>query len=355
MDKTRLTPVFAWSTAIFTLAATGLWSGAEAQVAPATNSTSRAGLVASDAGQQAERGTTGRLKVTPPDGWQEVVGNDDVFALRYTQSDEENAPTLALAGDFGEFGEARAGLSLLIGDIQTGTPGFRVKATTDIDVPGATSAVRLDFTYGTEDTNGVFEAVWIVAADKNTHQSIALALSGSQLDPALLQQVQSSLVMLPAAGSAPEEEKLVPAQLGTTDEGASGAAPEAGQVLATGRYQNGEIIAEVDGLVRDGEKLTVKMALRPAQQGQRVGVTVIYSGLGGTTYEDVYLIAGDKKYMLMRDSNGNALAPQSLAVSGSGAMIGTWYGMFPAPPAGQDITLYLPGMEPIGPFKTPAE
>lgn len=342
--------------AVIGTALTGFAPAAHAQLAGRP-------VVAADALESAA--TTGRLKVGVPSGWTERRVEGDTFGLRYSDGDAEDATTLSLAGDFGPFGTARMGLGTLIGEIQTSTPGFRVESTTDIDVPGATTAVRLDFVYGTEEENGVFEGIWIVAADDETDQSIALALSGKAIDDALASGVRSSLAMLSPDGSNPGGANSGGANPGAANSGAADpgavSAPATSQgsqgneVLATGRYQNGEIIAEVDGLAVDGERLTVKMALRPTEPGQRVGSTVLYSSLGGKTYEEVYLISGDKKYMLVRDLNDEPLAPPSLTASGKGAMVGTWYGVFPKPPAGQDITLYMPGMEPIGPFRVMAD
>ena len=148
------------------------------------------------------RGEIGRLKVDVPEGWEEWMADDPIFPLRYSEGDGDDAPTLSLSGYFGDYGTARVGLSTLIGDIQVGTPGFSVESTTDIEVPGATSAVRLDFVYGTEETNGVFEGMWIVASDDETDTSVAVALSAAELDDDVRSQVQDSMTMLePATGA----------------------------------------------------------------------------------------------------------------------------------------------------------
>ena len=56
--------------------------------------------------------------------------------------------------------------------------------------------MRLDFRYGTKETRGVFEGMWIVASDADSRQSIALALSAPEIDEAVAEQVQDSLVMV---------------------------------------------------------------------------------------------------------------------------------------------------------------
>ena len=149
-------------------------------------------------GRSGPKFVIGRLEVEVPPGWEQRSTADQTFAARFSQSDEGDAPTLAVEPSFGEFAVARVGLAALIGDIQIGTPGFRVHRTTDIAVPGATSAVRLDFNYGTEDTNGVFQGMWIVASDESTKESIAVVLSAPDpLDMQIADRVQSSLVMRP--------------------------------------------------------------------------------------------------------------------------------------------------------------
>ncbi|AUH33634.1 hypothetical protein [Paracoccus tegillarcae] len=131
--------------------------------------------------------------------------------------------------------------------------------------------------------------------------------------------------------------------------------PADGQIYGSGRHEKGEVVADVDGLSVDGERLTVKMTLRPTNAGQKVGSATIYAGMSNSNYEQIYLVSGDKKYMLVRDSQDTPLAPPRLTASGSGETLGIWYGVFPNPPAGQDITLYMPALEPIGPFTVPAQ
>ena len=141
---------------------------------------------------------SGRLETGVPDGWTQTSDTDGQFTHRFVAGPGEGQPTLALSPEFGNFSTARVGMTALIGDIQIGTPGFRVLRTTDIDVPGATSAVRLDFSYGTEETRGVFGGTWIVAADERTNDAVAVALSApAPLDRALADRIQASLVMHP--------------------------------------------------------------------------------------------------------------------------------------------------------------
>lgn len=129
----------------------------------------------------------------------------------------------------------------------------------------------------------------------------------------------------------------------------------AGQQPATGYHSSGQVVAEVSGAIRDGERLTVKVRFRPAAEGQNVS-TALYSKLSDENYQnDYYLVAGDKKYLLLKDSEGKPLTPSSVTLHGKGPVVGVWHGVFPAPPADQKVTLFIRGVEPLGPFAVPAE
>ena len=129
----------------------------------------------------------------------------------------------------------------------------------------------------------------------------------------------------------------------------------AGQPIATGYHSSGQATAEVSGVVADGDKLTVKVRFINAKENGSVSTT-LYSSLSDEDYEnDYYLLAGDKKYLLLKDSEGKPLTPASVSLFGTGHVVGVWHGVFPAPPKGQKVTLYIKGVEPLGPFAVPAE
>lgn len=150
--------------------------------------------------EDAVRGVTGRAQVEVPEGWTESRV-DDVFDLRYTAGPAETDPLLSLAGNFGRFHFSRSAASVLIAEIQMGTPGFTIHSQRDVDVPGAANAVRVDFSWGTEEDGGVFDGMWILAVDDNGH-AIGLALSAGtgELTEREFDQVADSFRMLPADG-----------------------------------------------------------------------------------------------------------------------------------------------------------
>ena len=154
---------------------------------------------ATEAPDSSERGVTGRAQVEVPEGWTEARV-DDVFDLRYLSGEGARDPLLSLSGGYGRFQGARAGASTLIAQIQMGTPGFTIHGQDDIEVPGADSAVRVDFSFGTpEEEDGVFDGMWIVAVDSSDGHTIALALSGGddQLDEDDFDDVAQTFQMLP--------------------------------------------------------------------------------------------------------------------------------------------------------------
>ncbi|MFX0537468.1 hypothetical protein ACQBAT_00500 [Ornithinimicrobium sp. Y1847] len=157
---------------------------------------------ATEAPDSTERGVTGRAQVEVPEGWTETHV-DDLFNLRYQAGESETDPMLSLAGDFGRFRMSRSAASVLIAEIQMGTPGFTIHSQQDMDVPGASNAVRVNFSWGTEDEEaGVMDGMWILAVDSSNAQTIGLALSGGEdtLSEADFDRVADSFTMLPEQG-----------------------------------------------------------------------------------------------------------------------------------------------------------
>lgn len=109
-------------------------------------------------------------------------------------------------------------------------------------------------------------------------------------------------------------------------------------------------LAKVD---RDGDKMTVRVRFKKAEDAEGTS-KILYGTLSTSIWEsDIYVTAGDKKYLLLVDSNKTPLASSDLKLQDGGPQAGAWYGTFPAPPAGEKATLQLPQMEPLGPFTVP--
>ncbi len=133
-------------------------------------------------------------------------------------------------------------------------------------------------------------------------------------------------------------------------------APDAKQSsLASGLVADGGISAELTSVVKTGNRVTIKVRFMETDP-EINKISVLYSRLDKAAYEnDFYLLAGDKKYLLLKDSAGKPLAPEKLMLAGKGKLRGIWYGTFPAPPAGESLMLFLPNIEPLGPFSVTGE
>ncbi|PZO67770.1 MAG: hypothetical protein DI498_01945 [Paracoccus denitrificans] len=135
-------------------------------------------------------------------------------------------------------------------------------------------------------------------------------------------------------------------------ETAAPAADASDAVLATSLTNTGMAEASLVSAVRDGDKLTVRVRFK-ATEGQ-TGTEVLYSSMSENSWQtDYYLVAGDKKYLILKDSAGKPLAPSSLSLNASNPMAGSWNATFPAPPAGETAMLHIGNVEPLGPFTVP--
>lgn len=128
--------------------------------------------------------------------------------------------------------------------------------------------------------------------------------------------------------------------------------PAAEMQPVTASLNNGWAQATLADARRDGDKLhlTVRFVASPDVKGTHV----LYSVISANSWEsDFYLLAGDKKYLLIKDASDIPVASSSLALRAGTPQAGSWSGTFPAPPAGESATLYLKDIEPMGPFTVP--
>ncbi len=135
----------------------------------------------------------------------------------------------------------------------------------------------------------------------------------------------------------------------------AGAAPDAApsEAMPTAMLNDGWAEATLAKIDRDGDKMTVRVRFKKAEDAEGTSA-ILYGTLSEAIWErDIYITAGDKKYLLLVDSNDVPLASSELSLSDDGPQAGAWYGTFPAPPAGESATLQLPKMEPLGPFTVP--
>lgn len=149
-----------------------------------------------------------------------------------------------------------------------------------------------------------------------------------------------------------------PAGTADVSTGTDGASIDA--QFAAGRHEGGKILANIGRRFVMGNNLMLDVVFKPTSDGMqvdpegKVALTRIYNGVSRSTYEQIYLIAGDKKYMAVKDDDGKVSVTQNVNVEGEGAIVGQWNGIFPAPPADTPVMLYLPGFSAIGPFSVPS-
>jgi len=121
-----------------------------------------------------------------------------------------------------------------------------------------------------------------------------------------------------------------------------------GAALAEGEAANGTAAArvEVTGAARrDGVlTVTVRFTSLPDAKGD---ITFYRNAAEG--YEAVYLVAGDRKYFALKDSEGKPLMPERAYLeTRGGGQRQIWAGKFTAPPAGlKEFSLVLPYSSPL--------
>ncbi|MBO9330682.1 hypothetical protein GHR37_16165 [Achromobacter xylosoxidans] len=98
--------------------------------------------------------------------------------------------------------------------------------------------------------------------------------------------------------------------------------------------------------VRSGDILSIKMRFKPIVPGK---TEMIYSTISQNDYENsFYVVAGNKKYLLLKDSNDKPLTNPKLMLrtAKDTPIAGSWHGKFPAPPREiTEVSLTIPGVE----------
>ena len=169
------------------------------------------------------------------------------------------------------------------------------------------------------------------------------------------------LIAQPSMSQAPVLAPNAPAQTGaatptpsaaatpTASATATPPAPPAGPTpLVTGDTNTAEIVAEVTECNRKEGVLSVKVRLRnTGSAGKHVDI------FQGRNYESYYLGAANKKYFMLKDSEGTYLTPKADGMGDLGVDVAaggqyTWWAKFPAPSAEvKAVTLYTPLAAPL--------
>ncbi|MFD4838712.1 hypothetical protein ACFWP0_14500 [Achromobacter sp. NPDC058515] len=130
------------------------------------------------------------------------------------------------------------------------------------------------------------------------------------------------------------------------------AGPSAQAPLAAGLTESGTAEAQVVEAVRSGDILSIKVRFKPIVPDK---TEMIYPSITKDAYESsFYVIAGNKKHLLLKDSNDKPLTNPKLMIrtSKDAPIAGAWQGKFPAPPKEvTEISLTIPGVETIDAIK----
>ena len=161
-------------------------------------------------------------------------------------------------------------------------------------------------------------------------------------------------------GCGPKTEEAAPAA--TTSEAAPAQAPatssaprvsvESAQVLGSGLFRTGAAQANVVEASRSGGILTVRVRFVRTQGAEDNIFHTVYSKPGDLE-ETAYLVAGDQKYFLLTDAEGDPLTTPALQlqIDRDKPLAGVWWGKFPAPPPEiREVSLTMPEVEEIGPI-----
>lgn len=125
---------------------------------------------------------------------------------------------------------------------------------------------------------------------------------------------------------------------------AAGAVPSPVTVLQVQEVNAPGMIAELTEVTRKDGVLTVKIRFRNTGSEEVYNAFETHHG----RYELFYVTAGAQKYFVLKDSEGEPLAPKYLNVSLDPGATSTWWAKFPAPPASEaTIDLVIPDAPPF--------
>lgn len=138
------------------------------------------------------RQEVGSLSLALPEAWQplpaETFEGTELWQEGVQDETGDDASVQVLLGpDLGDDRDAATASARLLVGAQVGATfqDWDTSGATEVEVPGATSAERWDFTYTGEDGSTV-SGVWLFVADSGTRRSAALQITGDPLDSQLV-------------------------------------------------------------------------------------------------------------------------------------------------------------------------
>ncbi len=123
---------------------------------------------------------------------------------------------------------------------------------------------------------------------------------------------------------------------------------QAPAVLATAEINTPGVVAEMTECKRKQGVLSLKLRFR-----NTTAEGLSFNALSRGNYQDFYVVAGTKKYFVLRDTESTPLAPPqdpggAVSVSLPAGGTWTWWAKYPAPPAElKSITYFTPVGPPI--------
>ncbi|MGH7566794.1 MAG: hypothetical protein ACREK2_08185 [Gemmatimonadota bacterium] len=148
-----------------------------------------------------------------------------------------------------------------------------------------------------------------------------------------------------SAASDPAAGDLATGDPAAGDPTTAGTAPSPAAVLQVQEVNAPGLQAELTEVTRKDGVLTVKIRFR------NTGTDALHHSFetGHGAYDRFYVTAGTQKYFVLKDTEGEPLAPKYLDVNlDPGTATSTWWAKFPAPPASETtIDLVIPDAPPF--------
>lgn len=150
---------------------------------------------------------------------------------------------------------------------------------------------------------------------------------------------------LPADGMPADDDRATGAPAaGDMAAGDPAAASAPATVLQVQEVNEPGMLAELTEVTRKDGVLTVKIRFR------NTGTDPLHHAFetGHGAYDRFYVTAGTQKYFVLKDTEGEPLAPKYLDVNLDPGATSTWWAKFPAPPASETtIDLVIPDAPPF--------
>lgn len=144
------------------------------------------GVALAGCGGADDKVTVGHLTFTVPEGWEEQEADGD-WDVKFVGDGME----LQVAGEFSEDPTASAAYSRLDLPAMVNLEGYQPDGIGTLEVEGADTALRADFTYA--DAGEPRDGLWVVAGQYPYPSTAALALSGPELDEEIVTELLASL------------------------------------------------------------------------------------------------------------------------------------------------------------------